>query len=73
MLGGNRLALEEIVSSIQTRLLCVDILAESLSERKKDCPAISSLIMDEVDEIEQFLSDVYTLISCEMKGTVIQI
>lgn len=73
MLGGNRLALEEIVGSIQTRLLCVDILAESLSERKKDCPAISSLIMDEVDEIEQFLSDVYTLISCEMKGTVIQI
>ena len=71
MIGGNRFVLEEIVANIQTRLLCIDILSDSLSTHKKNICEISFLLRDEVSEIEQCLGDIDTLISCEMKGVEI--
>lgn len=71
MVGNNRFALEEIVCNIQTRLVCIDILSDSLPTHKKDICEISFLLRDEVSEIEQYLGDIYTLISCEVKGVEI--
>lgn len=71
MIGGNRIALEKIVADIEIRVTGVDILAESITERKNECSAISSLILDDLAEIRQLLGDVGTLIHCEEKGVVI--
>ena len=71
MLDGNRIALEEIVTEIQTRVIGVDVLAESILERKHGRSAIAILIMDYASEIDQYLIDIHTLIHCETKGIVI--
>ena len=71
MIGHNIFALEEIVSNIQTGSVCIDILADSLPTRKKDIGEISFLLRDEISEIEQYLGDIDTLISCEIKGVEI--
>ena len=71
MLDGNRIALEEIVTEIQTRVIGVDVLSESILERKHGRSAIACLIMDYASEIDQYLNDIHTLIHCEIKGIVI--
>lgn len=70
MLDENRIALEKIVSDIQTRVIGVDILAESILDRKYERSAIACLIMDYVSEIDQYLHDIHTLIHCETIGVV---
>ena len=71
MLGENRIALEKIVSDIQTRVIGVDILAKSIFDRKYERSAIACLIMDYASEIDQYLIDIHTLIHCDAKGIVI--
>lgn len=71
MLGENCFALEKIVSDIQSRVIGIDILAESILDRKYERSAIACLIMDYASEIDQYLTDIHTLIHCEAKGIVI--
>lgn len=71
MIGGNRIALEKIVSNVQNKLLCVEILADSIHERSNQSSDIAILILDNLEEIDQFLGDVNALISCEIKGVEI--
>lgn len=68
MVYGNRIALEEIVAQVQNNLLCVEILAESIEKHQNDVNDIAWLILGQLQEARQFLGDVDTLISCELKN-----
>ena len=73
LLDKNRIGLEKIVSDIQTRVIGVDVLAESILDRKHGRSAIACLIMDYASEIDQYLNDIHTLIHCEAKGEEIDV